>query len=40
MRIASVSKAFSGAIALQLVRDGRLGLEDTIGQRLPGMPAA
>jgi D-alanyl-D-alanine carboxypeptidase len=40
MRIASVAKAFSGAIALQLVRDGRLGLEDTIGQRLPGMPAA
>jgi D-alanyl-D-alanine carboxypeptidase len=40
MRIASVSKAFSGAVALQLVRDGRLGLDDTIGQRLPGMPPA
>ena len=31
MRIASVAKAFSGAVALQLVRDGRLGLDDTIG---------
>jgi D-alanyl-D-alanine carboxypeptidase len=40
MRIASVAKAFSGAVALQLVRDGRLGLDDTIGQRLPGMPTA
>jgi D-alanyl-D-alanine carboxypeptidase len=40
MRIASVAKAFSGAVALQLVRDGRLGLDDTIGQRLPGMPSA
>ena len=40
MRIASVSKAFSGAVALRLVRDGRLALGDTIGERLPGMPAA
>ncbi|HEX6152682.1 MAG TPA: serine hydrolase domain-containing protein [Solirubrobacterales bacterium] len=40
MRIASVAKAFSGAVALNLVRDGRLGLEDTIAQRLGGMPAA
>jgi D-alanyl-D-alanine carboxypeptidase len=40
MRIASVSKAFSGAVALQLVRDGRLGLDDTIAQRLAGMPPA
>jgi D-alanyl-D-alanine carboxypeptidase len=40
MRIASVAKAFSGAVALQLVRDGRLGLDDTIGQRLPTMPPA
>ena len=39
MRIASVAKAFSGAVALQLVRRRRLGLDDTIGQRLPGMPA-
>jgi D-alanyl-D-alanine carboxypeptidase len=41
MRIASISKAFSGAVALHLVAQGRLGLNDTIGQRLPGMmPAA
>jgi D-alanyl-D-alanine carboxypeptidase len=40
MRIASVAKAFSGAIALHLVRAGKLGLEDTIAQRLPGMPVA
>jgi D-alanyl-D-alanine carboxypeptidase len=39
MRIASVAKAFSGAVALNLVRDGRLGLDDTIAQRLGGMPA-
>jgi D-alanyl-D-alanine carboxypeptidase len=40
MRIASVAKAFSGAVALRLVRDGRLGLDDTIGRRLTGMPPA
>lgn len=40
MRIASVAKAFGGAVALNLVRDGRLGLDDTIAQRLGGMPAA
>ena len=40
MRIASVAKAFSGAVALNLVRAGRLGLDDTIAQRLSGMPAA
>ena len=40
MRIASVAKAFSGAVALHLVQEGRLGLDDTIAQRLPGMPAA
>lgn len=39
MRIASVSKAFSGAVALRLVQDGRLGLDDTIGTRLPTLPA-
>ena len=37
MRIASISKAFSGAVALHLVTQGRLGLDDTIGQLLPGM---
>jgi len=40
MRIASIAKAFSGAVALQLVRDGRLGLDDTIGLRRPDLPAA
>jgi D-alanyl-D-alanine carboxypeptidase len=40
MRIASVAKAFSGAVALNLVQAGKLGLEDTIAQRLAGMPAA
>jgi D-alanyl-D-alanine carboxypeptidase len=40
MRIASVAKAFSGAVALRLVQRGRLGLDDTIGARLPGLPAA
>lgn len=40
MRIASVSKAFSGAAALALVAEGMLGLEDTIGQRLPDLPPA
>jgi D-alanyl-D-alanine carboxypeptidase len=41
MRIASVAKAFSGAVALALVDEGKLGLDDTIGQWLPGlMPLA
>jgi len=35
-RIASVSKAFSGAVALNLVARGRLRLNSTIGQVLPG----
>ncbi|MCW5890345.1 MAG: beta-lactamase family protein [bacterium] len=39
MRIASVTKAFSGAVALSLVQQGRLGLDDTIGQRRPDLPA-
>jgi D-alanyl-D-alanine carboxypeptidase len=40
MRIASVAKAFSGVVTLHLVQDGQLGLDDTIGQRLPGMTPA
>jgi D-alanyl-D-alanine carboxypeptidase len=40
MRIASVAKAFSGAVALHLVQQGRLGLDDTIGKWLPSLPAA
>jgi D-alanyl-D-alanine carboxypeptidase len=40
MRLASVSKAFSGAVALSLVADGRLALRETVGQRLRGLPRA
>ena len=40
MRLASIAKAFSGAIALELVRDGRLRLDDAIAKRLPGLPRA
>lgn len=40
MRIASVAKAFSGAVALRLVDRHRLELDDTIGERLPSLPAA
>jgi D-alanyl-D-alanine carboxypeptidase len=35
MRIASAAKAFSGAVALSLVSQGKLSLDDTIGERLP-----
>jgi len=37
MRIASMAKAFNGAIALSLVSKGKLGLDDTVGQWLPGV---
>ncbi len=40
MRIASVAKAFSGAVALHLVREGKLGLDDTIATVLPTLPGA
>jgi D-alanyl-D-alanine carboxypeptidase len=40
MRIASAAKAFSGAVALSLVSDGKLSLQDTIGERLPELPEA
>jgi D-alanyl-D-alanine carboxypeptidase len=40
MRIASAAKAFSGAVALRLVADGKLDLDDTIGAVLPGLPRA
>jgi len=40
MRVASVAKAFTGATALSLVGTNDLGLEDTVGTRLPGLPAA
>ncbi|MEY9942038.1 serine hydrolase domain-containing protein [Streptacidiphilus sp. MAP5-3] len=39
MRIASVAKAFSGAVALRLVSCGLLSLDDTISKRLPDLPA-
>ena len=40
MRIASVAKAFSGAVALNLLRSGRLSLDDTIEAVLPTLPKA
>ena len=40
MRIASVAKAFSGAVALNLVRAGKLSLDDTIAEVLPTLPSA
>jgi len=40
MRLASVSKAFSGAVALSLAADGTLSLGDTVGKWLPGLPRA
>ncbi|MGH2957652.1 MAG: serine hydrolase domain-containing protein [Solirubrobacterales bacterium] len=39
MRLASVSKAFSGAVALELVERGRLGLDQSIRSVLPWLPA-
>ncbi len=35
-RVASISKAFSGAVILSMVRDGLLNLTDTVGDWLPG----
>jgi D-alanyl-D-alanine carboxypeptidase len=40
MRIASVAKAFSGAVALRLVADQRLSLDATIESVLPDLPDA
>jgi D-alanyl-D-alanine carboxypeptidase len=40
MRIASAAKAFSGAVALSLVSEDELSLQDTIGERLPELPKA
>jgi D-alanyl-D-alanine carboxypeptidase len=39
-RLASVAKAFSGAVALSAVAEGSLALTDTLGARVPGLPAA
>lgn len=38
MRIASTAKAYSGGVALSLVADGELSLDDTIGDLLPWTP--
>jgi D-alanyl-D-alanine carboxypeptidase len=40
MRIASVAKAFNGAVALTLVDRGVMSLDGTIGELLPNLPAA
>jgi len=40
MRIASTAKAYSGAVALSLVDEGVLSLDDTVGERLSWTPAA
>jgi D-alanyl-D-alanine carboxypeptidase len=40
MRIASAAKAFSGAVALSLVSEDKLSLQDTIGERLSELPKA
>jgi D-alanyl-D-alanine carboxypeptidase len=40
MRLASLSKAFSGAAALALVARGKLSLQDTVGRLLPWLPRA
>jgi D-alanyl-D-alanine carboxypeptidase len=40
VRVASVAKAFSGAVALNLVERGALTLDTTVGQLLPELPAA
>lgn len=39
MRLASTSKAFSGAVALSLLARGRLSLDESIRARLPWLPA-
>ncbi len=39
MRIASVTKAFTGAVVLKLVERGKLRLADTIGKVRPDLPA-
>ena len=37
LRIGSVTKTFTAVVALQLVGEGRLSLDDTVGRRLPGL---
>src|ERR1700759_5041669 len=38
MRIASIAKAFSGAVALHLVKERQLTLDGTIGELVTGLP--
>ena len=40
LRLASVAKAFSGAVATSVVASGELTLDDTIGEKLPTLPKA
>ena len=40
MRLASVSKAVTGAVAVSAVGDERLGLDDTVGEWRPELPKA
>ena len=37
IRVASITKSFVAAVVLQLVNEGRLSLDDTVDQRLPGL---
>jgi len=36
-KIASLTKAYTATVVLQLVGEGKLGLDDTVEQRLPGL---
>jgi D-alanyl-D-alanine carboxypeptidase len=40
MRLASMAKAFSGAVAMSLVEKGVLSVDDTIAKWLPSLPGA
>jgi D-alanyl-D-alanine carboxypeptidase len=40
MRVASVAKAFTGGVAVALVEDGELALDDTVGEIRPDLPDA
>lgn len=37
-RVGSVTKTFVAVLVLQLVAEGRLGLDERVGRRLPGLP--
>lgn len=39
-RIASLTKAFTATIVLQLVAEGKIALDDPIGKKLPALPSA